>query len=123
MSEHHKEMRNTMRAYAAFQFAIVLYLVKSPASDCCWLTEVVLVLFAVSIPSTIAYAGLARLTPEDEARNPNPISAVSQILAFVPSITALSLVISTASAFAGIVFVCAAVVWVYKVVKLRKSQE
>jgi len=122
MSEHHKEIRNTMRAYAAFQFAIVLYLVKSPVNDCCWLTEVVIILFAISIPSTIAYAGLARLTPEDEARNPNPISAVSQILAFVPSIIALSLIISTVSVIAGIVFVCVAIVWVYKVVKLRKSQ-
>lgn len=123
MSEHHREMRNIMRAYAAFQFAIVLYLVEMPITGNYWLHECVLILFAISIPSSIAYAGLARLTPEDEARNPNPLSAISQILAFVPSVAALSLVISTASVLAGLVFVCMALFWLSKIIKLRRSQE
>lgn len=112
-----------MRAYAAFQFAIVLYLVKMPNIGNNWLYECVLVLFAISIPSSVAYAGLARVTPEDEIRNPNPLSAISQILAFVPSVVALSLIISTASFLAGLVFICMAVFWLYKIVKLRTTQE
>lgn len=85
MSEHHKELRNQMRAYAALQLAVVLYIVRNPVDINGWSANLILILFCISIPSSLAYPGLARLNSEDEQRNPSPISAVSQLFAFVPA--------------------------------------
>lgn len=119
MSEAHSELRNTMRAYAGFQMATVLFIVANPNSFP--LIAFILPLFAVSIPSTIAYAGLARLTPEDEARNPNPMSAISQLLTHIPCLTAISLILWPASCVAALTFLASAAVWVVFVVRLRRQ--
>ncbi len=121
MSEHNKEMRNVMRAYAAFQMATVLFIISSSKSDS--LTWLVLVLFSISIPSTIAYAGLARITEEDELRNPNPISAISSILTFIPSLSAISLIIFSVSKLAAVTFAITSIIWVVVVVRLRNKQQ
>ncbi|WP_041324808.1 hypothetical protein [Saccharophagus degradans] len=123
MSEHHKEMRTIMRAYAAIQLALVLYIVKSPDDVTGWCVPIVLSLFCISIPASIAYAGLARISKEDEQRNPNPLSTISQILSFVPSLLAFSIIIASASKLAGFIFVVSSVVWVYLIVRLRRSQQ
>lgn len=123
MTDHHKDLRNQMRAYAALQLAVVLYMVKNPSDLNGWCTELILVLFCISIPSSLAYPGLARLTTEDERRNPNPISAISQLLAFIPSLFALALIISVASKLAAAVFLASSFGWVYSVVRLRNAQQ
>jgi hypothetical protein len=120
MSEPHSELRNITRAYAGFQMATALFIVASANSVP--LMAFILPLFAVSIPSTIAYAGLARLTPEDEARNPNPISAISQLLAYIPSLIAISLILWPVSPLAALVFLATAAVWVIAIVRLRTRQ-
>jgi hypothetical protein len=123
MSDHHKELRTTMRAYAALQLALVLYIVKTPDEVTGWCVSLILSLFCISIPSSIAYAGLARLTKEDKNRNPNPMSAISQILSFVPSILAFSLMIASASKIAGGIFLVCAAMWLFFIIKLRGSQQ
>lgn len=118
--EHHKEHRNLTRAFAGFLVATSLYIISNPK----WfpLSAFVLPLFALSIPASIAYGGLARLTSEDDQRNPNPISAIAQILAYVPSLVGITLILWPASAVAGTTFVFSAVAWVWAVVRLRRSQ-
>ena len=123
MSEQHKDLRNQMRAYAALQLAVVLFIVRNPVDIHGWSANLILIFFCISIPSSLAYSGLARLTPEDEQRNPNPISAVSQLLAFVPSVAAFALIISGASGLAAIVFLVSVIGWVTAVVRLRKFQQ
>jgi hypothetical protein len=119
MSEAHSELRNTMRAYAGFQMATALFIVSNPSSFP--LMAFILPMFAVSIPSTIAYASLARLTPEDEARNPNPISAISQLLTHIPCLTAISLILWPSSHAAALIFLATAAAWVFFVVRLRRQ--
>ena len=120
MSDPHLEMRNITRAYAAFQMATALFVVANAGNVP--LVAYILPLFAVSIPSTIAFAGLARLTPADEARNPNPISAIGQLLAYVPSLVAISLILWPASSLSAVAFLVTAATWVVAIVRLRRRQ-
>ena len=119
MNEAHSELRNTMRTYAGFQMATTLFVISNPASFP--LISFILPLFAVSIPSTIAYAGLARLTKEDEARNPNPISTISQLLTHIPCFAAISLILWPVSCIAALLFLLTALAWVFFIVRLRWS--
>ena len=119
MSDAHTELRNTMRAYAGFQMATMLFIISNSANFP--LISYILPLFAISIPSTIAYAGLARLTKDDEVRNPNPISTISQLLAHIACLTALSLIIWPSSCIAALTFLLSALLWVIFIVRLRSS--
>lgn len=98
-----------MRAYAAFQMATALVVASKAGAVYC--ADVVVSLFAVSIPSTIACAGFVRLTPEDKKRNPGLVMAVCFCLAFLPSIAALSLLLAAASTLAAIAFPVTCVAW------------
>ena len=111
------EWRKLMRAYAGFQMATAL-VVAAKASDVCGAAWIIS-LFAVSIPSTIALAGLVRLTKEDEARNPAPIFATCWALAFLPSIAALSMLIWPASHVAALIFPAMSFIWFMVIVRLR----
>lgn len=122
MSEHRAEMRNIMRAYAALQLAAAFQIANENEGPLSWQLTVALILFSISIPATIANAGLARITPEDEARNPNPISFVSFILTFLPSILAISFIILKVSLVASVVFSVSCFGWAITVIKLRNSQ-
>ena len=119
MSDAHTELRNTMRAYAGFQMATMLFIISNSANFP--LISYILPLFAISIPSTIAYAGLARLTKDDEIRNPNPISTISQLLTYIPCLTALSLIIWPSSCIAALAFSLSTLLWVIFIVRLRLS--
>ena len=90
---------------------------KAPAGYC---VAIVVSLFAVSIPSTIAYAGFARLTPEDEKRNPAHITFICGCLAFIPSLAAISLLLASASTFAAIAFPITCAAWFAVIVRTRK---
>lgn len=120
MSEHHSEHRNLTRAYAGFQMATVLFIIANPQ----WfqLMAYILPLFAISIPSTIAFTGLARLTTEDEVRNPNPMAFICQLLAYAPSFAAIALILWPASAVAAVAFLTTAAAWVAAIVRLRRLQ-
>jgi hypothetical protein len=122
MSEHRTEMRNIMRAYAALQLAAAFQIANENEGPLSWQLAVALILLAISIPATIAYAGLARITPEDEARNPNPISFVSGILTFLPSILAISFIILKVSLVASVIFFLSCFGWAITVIRLRNSQ-
>ena len=119
MSDAHTELRNTMRAYAGFQMATMLFIISNSANFP--LISYILPLFAISIPSTIAYAGLARLTKDDEIRNPNPISTISLLLTHIPCLTALSLIIWPSSCIAALAFLLSTLLWVIFIVRLRLS--
>ena len=120
MNAPHSELRNITRAYAGFQMATAIFIVANASNVP--LLDFILPLFSISIPSTIAYAGLARLTPEDEARNPNPMSAISQLLAYIPSLIAIALILWPASSLASIAFLATATSWVVAIVRLRLRQ-
>ena len=111
MSEHRTEMRNIMRAYAALQLAAAFQIANESEGSLAWQLTVALILFSISIPATIAYSGLARITPEDEALNPNPISFVSGMLTFLPSILAISFIILKVSLVAAVVFFLSCFGW------------
>ena len=111
-----------MKAYAALQLAAAFQIANENEGPLSWQLTVALILFSISIPATIAYAGLARITPEDEARNPNPISFVSGILTFSPSIFAISFIILKVSLVASVVFSLSCFSWAIAVIKLRNSQ-
>lgn len=115
------EFRKLMRAYAGFQMATALVLSAKAPAGCC--VAVVVSLFAVSIPSTVAYAGFARLTPEDEKRNPAHITFICGCLAFIPSLAALSLLLAAASIFAAIAFPVTCAAWFVVIIwRVRTSR-
>jgi hypothetical protein len=98
MTEPREDFRKLMRAYAAFQMATALFVVAKSVDG--RFAGFIVSLFAISIPSTIAYAGFARLTPDDEKRNPANITFICGTLAFGTSIAAISLL------FAGRIYIC-----------------
>ena len=114
------EFRKLMRAYAGFQMATALVLSAKAPAGCC--VAIVVSLFAVSIPSTIAYAGFARLTPEDEKRNPAPITFLCGCMAFLPSLSAISLLLASASTFAAIAFPLTCAAWFVIIWRVRTSR-
>lgn len=122
MFEHRTEMRNIMRAYAALQLAAAFQIANENDAPLSWQLTVALILFSISIPATISYAGLARITPEDEVLNPNSISLVSGILTFLPSILAISFILLKVSLVASIVFFLSCLGWAIAVIRLRNSQ-
>ena len=89
--------------------AIALVVASKAGGVCC--ADVVVSIFAVSIPSTIAYAGFARIIQEDEKRNPGLVMAVCFCLAFLPSIAALSLLLAAASTLAAVTFPVTCMAW------------
>jgi hypothetical protein len=107
--DYRDDHRKLMRAYAGFQMATALVVAAKAGEICC--AGFVVTLFAVSIPSTIAYAGFARITPEDENRNPGLLMAVCFCLAFLPSIAAISILLAAASTLAAIAFPATCVAW------------
>jgi hypothetical protein len=117
---HRDEFRKLMFAYAAFQMAAIFILYSQPTRSIA--TLIITTLFAISIPSTIAYGGLARITEEDEARNPHPLSAICALLAYVPSLAALSIMLGFVSRLAALVFPATCIIWVVVIVRLRKNQ-
>ena len=102
-----------MRAYAGFQAATVLWIITQRGSN------VALCLLVISIPSTIAYAGLARLTPEDEQRNPGLLMAICFCCAFLLSIAAFSILLAPASTLGAIAFPAACAAWFIAIWRLR----
>jgi len=106
---YREEFRKLMRAYAGFQAATAL-IVVSKAADFC-MARIIISLFAISIPSTLAYAGFARLTPEDEKRNPAVVMAICFFCAFFTSVAAISLMLASASTFAAIAFPVTCAAW------------
>src|SRR2546430_9770547 len=114
------ENRKLAHAYAGFQAATALVVMaRAPALR--W-PSLIVSLIAVSIPSTIAYAGLARLLPEDEQRNPASVAFICFLLAFIPSIAAVSLVLASASKFAAAIFPAMCVAWCVTVVMVRRRE-
>ena len=111
------EFRKLMRAYAGFQMATALF-VASKATDVCG-ASLIVTLFAISVPSTIAYGGLARITKEDEAKNPSHIALLCFALSFIPSIAALSLLLWPVSRIAALLFPAVCLFWCFIVVRLR----
>lgn len=113
-----EEFRKLMRAYAGFQMATAL-VVASKFGDVCWAGTIVS-LFAISIPSTLAYPSFVRLTQEGEKQNPAHLMATCFSLAFFPSVAAISLMLAPVSIFAAIVFPVTSLAWCIVVVRLRK---
>jgi fatty acid desaturase len=104
------EFRKLMRAYAGFQMATAL--VVATKVECVHWSDIVLLLFAVSIPSTVAYGGFHTFTPKYKKRNPKFISFVCGFCAYVVSIAALALLLASASIIAGLVFAGVTLFWV-----------
>lgn len=113
------EFRKLMRAYAGLQMATTLVVAAkaNPSLE----VSIVISLFAISIPSTIAYSGLARITKEDETRNPHPISGICGLLTYVLSMSAFSILLWPAARFAAIAFPITSVIWWIIVVRLRNK--
>jgi len=112
-----EEFRKLMRTYAGFQAAAIALAAAKPENFCA--AKLAIFLLAISIPSTIAYAGLARLTPKDEKRNPGLIMAICFCCAFVLSIAAFSILVASASASAAIAFAATCLAWFIVVWRLR----
>jgi hypothetical protein len=121
MTEPREDFRKLMRAYAAFQMATALFVVAKSVDG--RFAGFIVSLFAISIPSTIAYAGFARLTPDDEKRNPANITFICGTLAFGTSIAAISLLFAAASTFAAIAFPLTCAAWFVVIIRLRKRQQ
>jgi hypothetical protein len=117
--DYRDDHRKLMRAYAGFQMATAL-IVASKTHEICW-AGLIATLFAVRIPSTIAYGGFARITPEDEQRNPGSLMAVCFCLAFLPSIAAISILLASASALAAIAFPITCAAWVAVTLAVRRN--
>jgi hypothetical protein len=115
------EWRKLTRAYAGFQMATALF-VSAKAGDVCGAAWVV-GLFAISIPATIAFGGLVRITEEDKLRNPGSITFLCGSLAFIPSIAALSLLLWPGSHLAAMVFPVMCFIWLAVIVRLRTRQD
>src|SRR5947207_3401720 len=109
-----EEFRKLMRTYAGFQAAAIAWAAAKPESFCA--AKLAIFLFAISIPSTIAYAGLARSTPQDEERNPGLIMAICFCCAFVLSVAAFSILLASASTSAAIAFAATCLAWFIVVV-------
>ena len=119
MTEYHKELRALNRAYAAFLMATALFIsANAEANECAGL---VVTLLAISIPSVLAYSGLARITETDEKRNPEFWSLLSMLAAYIPSVIALAILLSRASVYASITFLTTAAAWVIIVIRLRRN--
>jgi len=86
-------------------------------------TRLIICFFAIGIPSTVAWAGFARFSPEDEHRNPPAVALICFLLAFVPSIGAISLILASASTLAAIIFPATCYAWfvVLNVVRDRED--
>src|SRR5439155_21923381 len=95
-----------MRAYAGFQMATALVVgAKAHEIPCAWL---VLSLFALSIPSSIAYLIVAHITEEDKERYSARISHVAGAMAYIPSVVAFALLLGVP---AGIIFATISAAW------------
>ncbi len=106
--------RNLSHAYAGFQAAAVILLVThTPAL---LYTRLTLALFAISIPTTIAWGVLNRFTPEDEERN--RLWVTSFILTFTSSVAAISILLASASVTAAVIFPVVSIAW-FAVVAIR----
>ena len=112
-----EENRKVMRAYAGFKKDTAIFVsTKFSTISCAWL---IIVLFAISIPSTIAYSVLARITRSDEKRNHLSIAMPCGHFAFVPSILAIALLFGATSHLAAVVFIVGCVFWYYKIIMLE----
>lgn len=120
-SKPHDDFQKLMRAYAGFQVATAL-VVASKFGEV-WCAGAVVFLFAISIPSTIAYGSLVNLTPDDEFRNPQSISFICAIAAFIPSIAAISVLFASASVFAATAFPAGCLAWYITIVALRRHNK
>ena len=114
-----KEHRLILRSYAAFLSAIVITIITKPlASEFLW---AILSLLSVSIPSAIGSVNVERFTEYGRENNPKWLYFTSMILVYIPSITAISIMIGTVSVIAAATFATASVAWFITIVKLRNS--
>jgi hypothetical protein len=98
-----------MTTYTAFQVATVLYVKSAHVSS--KYTSWVLVLFAVSIPATFAFGRIHRFDDTDESLLGFFVYISAMTLAFVPSLSALTILIGEVSRTASLVFLVSVLVW------------
>ena|ERR1035437_10145571 len=96
-----------MVAYAGFQMATAL-LVSSRAKEVEY-AAIVVSLFAISVPATLACGGLMRVG--DPERKKRPGVGYCAFLACVPSVAALSMLLWPVSHFAAIAFPSSCALW------------
>jgi hypothetical protein len=110
-----KEHRIICRSFAGLLFVIVLALISNPPqSD---FLCVILILFSVSIPSSIASSNIERNTEYGKKHNSERLHLVSMIFTYIPAIAAISLLISSVSVAAGATFSLACITWVWVIAK------
>ena len=96
-----------MIAYAGFQMATAFVVAaKAKEVEC---ASVVVSLFALSIPATLACGALMRVG--DPTRKPRAGVGYCAFIAFVPSVAALSMLLWPVSHFAAFAFPSSCVLW------------
>lgn len=115
------EFRKLMFTYAGLQMALVL-LVAAAAEKISG-SAIIVSLLSISVPSTIALGILRRISQADKRQNPLQWNAAAYILCVVPSITAVSATLASASMFSAIAFPAASTAWVVAILRLRSKKD
>lgn len=114
-----KEHRNLCKAFAGVIFVLLIGLIMNPpCNKNLWL---ILTLFCISIPSSIASINIERATPHGKKQNSKTLHFFSFILMYVPATLGITLLVWSVSNIAGVTFATTCVAWFIAIVKNREK--